>query len=69
MKINNVTVTLGVSSRRPNWNRVDNKWVFTIKCDGERQIDRPKTRLVAKGKLNGFNYSETYFPVAKMTTV
>lgn len=33
------------AGRRP----VGNKWVFTIKQDGEGKIDRYKARLVAKG--------------------
>ncbi|KAJ1520304.1 hypothetical protein ONE63_004503 [Megalurothrips usitatus] len=47
------------------------KWVFTVKSDGDGNIDRYKARLVVKGcsQRYGIDYSETYAPVAKLSTV
>lgn len=50
------------SDRKP----IQSKWVFTVKDDG-----RYKARLVAKGcsQRPGFDYQDTFAPVAKMESV
>ncbi|KAA0059989.1 Cysteine-rich RLK (RECEPTOR-like protein kinase) 8 [Cucumis melo var. makuwa] len=47
------------------------KWVFSLKYKADGTLDRHKTRLVAKGfaQTYGIDYSETFYPVAKLNTV
>lgn len=47
------------------------KWVFRVKRSENGEEDRYKARLVARGftQRHGFDYSETYSPVAKLDTL
>jgi hypothetical protein len=47
------------------------KWVFTIKQNRDRKVERYKGRLVAKGYSQTYrvDYDETFAHVAKMNTI
>lgn len=50
---------------------ISSKWVFKLKRTSNGDIDKYKARVVARGfsQLAGFDYNETYAPVAKLTTL
>jgi hypothetical protein len=52
-------------------NVISGKWVFDLKKDAKGNIVRYKARLVAKGfsQTKGYNYFDTYAPVAKIESV
>ncbi|PNF40933.1 hypothetical protein B7P43_G14838 [Cryptotermes secundus] len=55
----------------PGKKAIKSKWVFTVKYNKEGKIEQYEARLVAKGcsQKEGQDYSETYAPVAKLSTL
>ena len=62
--------TWSLVKQPPGANVVNCQWVFQIKKNAAREVEKYKARLVAKGftQIYSINYYESYAPVAKLVS-
>ena len=60
-----------MKSLPPGKKALGSHWVYKIKYNSDRSIERLKARLVVFGnyQVEGIDYNETFAPVANMTIV
>ena len=57
--------------RPPNTNIIGSHWMFQVKHDNHRQLNRYKAQLVVQGfsQVPGLDFNETYAPTIQLTTL